>query len=155
MRLDQRSYWDSWKLIGRRWRKGVSTRNLIRWIKLNLMNNLDINCWQIFIELIIHQQLTLCEGYHSLLETVAQPEWGRRGHGPLRNKLDNLFRWCFIINFSCLEINGRNSWLNFISKVATCCEQHDSRCTLNEIQGLSFLARSSNWDETCLRGSRP
>jgi len=29
-------------------------------IKLTFMNNQDINCWQIFIELIVYRQLTPC-----------------------------------------------------------------------------------------------
>jgi len=33
---------------------------------------------------------------YGVLVTEAQPEWGRRGHGPSRKKLVKIFRWCFI-----------------------------------------------------------
>ena len=37
-----------------------STRNLIRWIILNFMNNEDVKFWRIFTKAIINRQLTLC-----------------------------------------------------------------------------------------------
>ena len=46
----------------------LSPRNLNGWIKLNLLNNLDIKFSWIFIEMIIYRQCTLRVAYHSLLE---------------------------------------------------------------------------------------
>ena len=44
-----------------RWKTlALSLRSLIRWIKVNFINNYKVNCWRIFIELIIHRQLSLC-----------------------------------------------------------------------------------------------
>jgi len=44
-----------------------------------------------------HVEILLVEIYRSRrCNAEAQPEWGRRGHGPPEKKLVKICRWCFI-----------------------------------------------------------
>ena len=111
----------------------------------------------------------------------AQPEWGRRGYAPPPEKTFKDFSLVFYINLNCSKTNGRNSRTHVVSCSLTdqgltrlFCDWMRNYTTRKHAtllaklpinadntswgvarmkwKGAAFLQRSTNWDETFLRG---
>ena len=114
---------------------------------------------------------------HSLYPE-AQPEWGRRGHGPPK-KLVKIFRWCFIsistirkqtegtvglcnvvfshwprfnVTFCDWMRNCRTKACNLLAKLPINANNTCGGVAWMKCKGAVFLQRSANSDETFLRG---